>query len=155
MEGYIIAHFIFALSSRRSSKFLSKSFKIFHNKPVFSPTQTRLIVRGSKTSGNLFIDWFNKIPWSIFSFISLIIFLKYGFFVCLISIARAHLTSNPEFTKIENLFINCQTSFFETHPKRTISFMEDLLHFFSFSLSLFAFSRSFNKLSLLKFQKLS
>jgi|GEM_PF-2041706 hypothetical protein len=56
MEGYIIAHFIFALSSRRSSRFLSKSFKIFHNKPVFSPTQTRLIVRGSKTSGNLFID---------------------------------------------------------------------------------------------------
>jgi hypothetical protein len=55
--------------------------------------------------------------------ISVTIFFKYGFFICFIKIVRAHLISIPEFTKIENLLINCHNSFFETLLKSWISML--------------------------------
>gem|GEM_PF-1194621 len=77
--------------------------------------------------------------------------MKYGFFVCFIRIQRAHFTSSQEFTNIENLFINCQTSFFETHQKRTISHLNQLLDFTSVFLALLAISSNFNNFLLSKF----
>jgi hypothetical protein len=84
------------------------------------------------------------------------IFFKYGFFVCFTNIFNAHFTSIQELKNIENLFINCHTSFFETLLKRVISLFARELPFLNFFLFVFfASSKSLINLSLLKFQYLS
>ena len=151
-----MAPFTFHFSSILSSKFPSSSSRIFHNWPVFSHTFTRAIVRVSNTFGYPAIVSLIAIPWSIFVFISPVIFFRYGFLICLYRIPSAHLISIHELIKIESLLIHCHSSFFATLLKRLISiFMEP--HFLASFLNccLRAFSSSFTNSLLSKFQYLS
>jgi hypothetical protein len=97
IEGYTIAHFTLHLISIFSSKLLSNSVNILPSCHVFSQTQIRAVVNWSNTFEYLSIVSCTFIPWSIFSFISITIFFKYGFLVCFVKSTNAAFISIQEF----------------------------------------------------------